>query len=127
MSLCAERSEKICFWLRPEAAACLCVSVATKGGKMAFAPIGVEEYVKPHMQSNPDEDPVDLLERLRMCVSEALGGARCHCGEPIWVIGSTFVGHMCFTCITGEADPSEDYEIDEVLETRRASDPEWPW
>jgi hypothetical protein len=41
-------------------------------------------------------------------------GARCHCGEPIWVIGSAEAGHACFTCITGEADPSEDYEIAEA-------------
>jgi hypothetical protein len=34
---------------------------------------------------------------------------------PIWAIGSAVVGNACFTCITGEADPSSDYEIDEVL------------
>ena len=27
-----------------------------------------------------------------------------------------FAGSACFTCITGEADPSDDYEIDEALE-----------
>lgn len=48
-------------------------------------------------------------------------GARCDCGEPIWVIGSAETGHMCFTCITGEADPSEDYEIAE------ACDKSWRW
>ena len=44
----------------------------------------------------------------------SLAGARCHCGEPIWVIGSVLRVHACFT-LHGEADPSEDYEIDEVL------------
>ncbi len=62
--------------------------------------------------------PWILLERLRTCVSAALAGACYHWGERIWVIGSTFVGHGCFTCITGEAYPTEDYEIDEVLEAR---------
>lgn len=87
---------------------------------MGFAPIGIDEYVKLHVKSNPDKDAVELIARLRRCVSEALAGARCHCGEPIWVIGSAFAGHACFTCITGEASPSEDYEIDEVLAARGA-------
>ena len=89
--------------------------------KMGFTPIRVEEYVKLHVKSNPEEKPADLLGSFRRCIGEALAGARCHCGEPIWVIGSVFAGHACFTCITGEADPSEDYEIDEVLEARRSS------
>jgi hypothetical protein len=32
--------------------------------------------------------------------------------------GSPVVGNAWFTCITGEADPSSDYEIDEVLKGR---------
>jgi hypothetical protein len=32
--------------------------------------------------------------------------------------GSAVVGNAWFTCITGEADPSSDYEIDEVLKGR---------
>jgi len=86
--------------------------------KMGFVPIGIEEYVKLHVKSNPDENPADLLRRFRVCVGEALAGARCQCGEPIWVIGSAFAGHACFTCITGEAHPDADYEIDEVLNAR---------
>ena len=88
--------------------------------KTGFAPIKVEEYLKRHIKDNPDEDPAELRRAFRRCIREALAGARCHCGEPIWVIGSVFAGHACFTCITGEADPSEDYEIDEVLKARRA-------
>ena len=87
---------------------------------MAFIPIGIAEYVALHVRSNPDEDPVDLAARLRHAVDAARSGARCRCGEPIWVIGSGFAGHACFTCITGEASPESDYEIDEVLEVRRA-------
>ena len=88
---------------------------------MGFVPIGVKEYVKLHIKNNPGEDPSDLLRRFRTCIGDSLAGARCQCGEPIWVIGSVFAGHACFTCTTGEADPSEDYEIDEVLKARRAS------
>jgi hypothetical protein len=46
-------------------------------------------------------------------------GERCDCGEPIWVIGSAVAGHMCFTCITGSANDSEDYEIVEACDKGR--------
>lgn len=85
---------------------------------MGFVPISIKEYVKLHEKANPDENPAGLLARLRACVSDALVGARCRCGEPIWVVGSASVGYGCFTCVTGEAFPSEDYEIDEVLTVR---------
>jgi len=80
-----------------------------------FAPISIEHYVQKHLRSNPDEKPQELRARLCECVAAALGGERCECGEPLWVIGSAVAGHACFTCITGEASPREDYEIDEVL------------
>jgi hypothetical protein len=89
--------------------------VVRRRKKSDFVPIGVEEYVTRHMKSNAGENRAELLRRLRDCISASLGGTRCQCGEPIWVIGSAFVGYMCFTCITGEAFPSDDYEIDEVL------------
>jgi hypothetical protein len=93
-----------------------------KGAKMGFVPIRVVDYIKLHVKSNPDENPVALRKRFRRCIADALGGARCHCGAPIWVIGSVFVGNMCFTCITGEGYPTEDYEIDKVLKAREASE-----
>jgi len=82
---------------------------------MNFVPIGIGEYVELHIKTNPDENPTELLARLRSCVSDALAGARCYCGAPIWVVGSVSVGYGCFACITGEAFPKDDYEIDEVL------------
>ena len=86
---------------------------------MGFKPVGVEQYIRKHAKSNPGDNPEELRKLLRACVKRALAGKRCHCGEPIWVIGSAIAGDACFTCITGEADPSEDYEIDEVLEARQ--------
>ena len=86
--------------------------------EMGFVPIGIQEYAKLHVKANPDENPSELLARLRSCVSDALKGAHCECGAPIWVVGSVSAGYACFTCITGEAFPSEDYEIDEVLAVR---------
>lgn len=32
------------------------------------------------------------------------------CGQPAWKYGGL---GMCFSCTTGEADPSEDYELKE--------------
>lgn len=80
-----------------------------------FAPIGIEPYIQQHLRRNPDEKADALRARLQQSVSAALRGERCQCGEPIWAIGSAVAGHACFTCITGEAHPSGDYEIDEVL------------
>jgi hypothetical protein len=85
---------------------------------MGFVPIAIDKYVQLHVQANPDVDPSELLTRLRSCVSDSLAGARCSCGAPIWVVGSVSAGYACFTCITGEAFPAEDYEIDQVLAAR---------
>ena len=83
--------------------------------RRGFVPISIEQYVRLHVHHNPDEKPAQLHARLRECVTAALRGQRCECGEPLWVIGSAVAGHACFTCITGEAAPTDDYEIDEVL------------
>ena len=85
---------------------------------MSFVPIAIDKYVQLHVQANPDENPRELLTRLRSCVSDALAGARCSCGAPFWVVGSVSAGYACFTCITGDAFPIEDYEIDQVLAAR---------
>jgi hypothetical protein len=82
---------------------------------MGFVPIRMDEFIKLHRKSNPGERPDEFISLLRRSVADARRGARCHCGAPIWAIGSAVVGNACFTCITGEADPSSDYEIDEVL------------
>ena len=47
-------------------------------------------------------------------------GERCQCGQPIWIIGSAEVGLSCFSCITGESHPDEDYEIDMTVITSAA-------
>jgi hypothetical protein len=65
-----------------------------------------------------EADAADIEVRLRKTLKAYQAGARCTCGEPIWVIGSAEVGHMCFTCITGEAYPIEDYESAEALSSR---------
>nr|CAP47785.1 putative integron gene cassette protein [uncultured bacterium]CAP47849.1 putative integron gene cassette protein [uncultured bacterium] len=78
---------------------------------MPFAPIDLDAYVELHMQANPDEDPKDLRTRLKEALTARLAGQKCDCGNPIWVVGSASAGHACFTCITLEAAPDDDYEI----------------
>lgn len=81
-----------------------------------FIPISIDNYVRKQLVSNPDVDRDDLISRLRSALASARAGARCECGGPIWVIGSAEAGLSCFTCITGEADPSDDYEIAEAID-----------
>jgi hypothetical protein len=65
---------------------------------MTFVPIQLEEYVKLHLRSNPRENRADVTARLRSALADYKAGRRCHCGAPIWVIGSagsrTYVLHV---------------------------------
>lgn len=81
---------------------------------MTFVPISINAYIEGYLRSNPRADRAELVTRLRNTLAAHKSGARCWCGSRIWVIGSAEVGHACFTCITGEADPSGDYEIEEA-------------
>lgn len=83
--------------------------------KTGFVPISLEEYVELHIKSNPDTSREEITITLRGALEAYKEGAKCIvCGKPIWVIGSAFGTNMCFTCITGEAIPEDDYEIDEA-------------
>jgi hypothetical protein len=77
-----------------------------------FVPISLERFVALHLKGNPGENGRLLRQSLEEAVRAKRAGKLCTCGNPIWAIGSAFVGHACFTCITGEADASKDYEID---------------
>jgi hypothetical protein len=79
---------------------------------MGFKKISIEKYMELHLKSNPSENKNDLEKRLKSALKEYKKGIKCLCGNDIWVIGSAFVGNSCFTCITGESEPTDDYEID---------------
>lgn len=81
-----------------------------------FCPISLDDYIEKHLAGNPSVAREDLAERLRFALAAARAGQRCECGNPIWVIGSAEVGLSCFNCITGEAVPTDDYEIAEALD-----------
>lgn len=82
---------------------------------MGFIPISINEYIKKHLKSNPDKNEADLRKRLNEALSDYKKGLKCQCGNDIWVIGSASVGNSCFTCITGERYPTDDYEIDSAI------------
>ena len=76
-----------------------------------FTPISVDEFVGLHKKNNPNTDTDNLKENLHHFRKLKLEGQKCDCGNPIWIIGSAIAGLGCFTCITGETDSSDDYEI----------------
>ena len=83
---------------------------------MGFVPIHLRDYVRLYLKSNPGAGKDDITARLQSALEDYKAGKRCACGASIWVIGSADAGLMCFTCITGSADCSDDYEIAEACE-----------
>ena len=72
-----------------------------------FTYISIEEFADGVVKNNKDTNRKELIASLR----EALAAKKS--GAPIWAAGSAITGtNMCFTCTTGEADDSEDYEIE---------------
>ena len=79
-------------------------------------PISLERFLKDYKKLNPMANIAELRMALVHAVNAKKNGAVCAiCGQPIWAIGMAIVDwEACFTCITGEADCSEDYEISSV-------------
>jgi hypothetical protein len=86
--------------------------------KMGFVPITFDKYIAKHLESNSSTKEVDLRNHLRSALNDYKNGIKCSCGNDIWVIGSASVGNSCFTCITGESYPTDDYEIDSAINKR---------
>lgn len=87
---------------------------------MGFIPISINAYIKKHLKNNPSENEKDLRKRLNSALSDYKKGIKCSCGNDIWVIGSASVGNSCFTCITGESYPTDDYEIESAIIKRES-------
>jgi hypothetical protein len=85
---------------------------------MGFIPISTNTYIKKHLKNNPSEKDKDLRKRLNSALTDYKKGIKCSCGNDIWVVGSASVGNTCFTCLTGESYPIEDYEIDSAITKR---------
>jgi hypothetical protein len=78
--------------------------------------ISIKEFLKSYKKNSPLADIKEIEIFLNQAIKDKKDGAICiACGRPIWAIGSAICDiHMCFTCITGEANDSKDYEINEV-------------
>lgn len=81
-----------------------------------FKPISLESYVELHINANPDVSREEIRGGLMSALKDHKRGVRCDCGNPIWVIGSAVAGIACFTCITGDSVPDDDYELDEAMQ-----------
>lgn len=80
--------------------------------KRGFQLISKDAYVDLFLKDNPGEDRSEVISRLDESIAAYRNGVRCNCGSPIWIIGSAEAGLGCFSCISGEADPEKDFEID---------------
>lgn len=80
-----------------------------------LTPISIEKFADMVMKNNKGQyKRGELLASLRSARNAKKNGAAClQCGAPIWAAGSAIMGtNLCFSCATGEADDSEDYEIE---------------
>ncbi len=85
---------------------------------MGFVPISIKGYLKKHLKNNPGQNEKDLRKRLNLAIEDYRKGIKCSCGNDIWVVGSASVGNSCFTCITGESFPTDEYEIESAIKKR---------
>lgn len=63
-------------------------------------------YITPTELLKQHPDCEQTLEELQALASQDDG--YCECGNLIWKYSGL---DMCFTCITGETDASDDYEL----------------
>jgi len=82
---------------------------------MGFIPISITDYVQIHLKKNPNDKGQVITDNLIKALKDFRNGIKCECGNDLWVIGSAFIGNSCFTCITGDSFPSDDYEIDKAI------------
>lgn len=77
--------------------------------------ISIDEYLNDVSTDDPSITKKVIRKKLKAALKRKRNGARCEvCGQPIWAAGSALCGtDMCFQCITGESDDSDDYEIKE--------------
>lgn len=76
-------------------------------------PISIKKFADLTVKNNSGTNKAELITSLKDTLARKNAGAACVCcGNPIWAAGSAITGSdMCFSCTTGEADSSEDYEV----------------
>jgi len=93
---------------------------------MGFISISIEDYLDLHIKNNPDTNRASLKANLKKAHWDFKNGVRCECGNDIWVVGSAVMGNKCYTCITGEDDPKDNYEIEWALNKNTSNVDELP-
>ena len=83
-----------------------------KFANIDFKKISIDKFLEKYKFSNPKEDINKLKNSIIHLKQLKAEGVKCNCGNSIWIIGSAISGKGCFTCITGESDYSNDYEIE---------------
>lgn len=78
-----------------------------------FNYISIDNFIIKTFDNNSNLNSQELKESLNEFKIRKLKGEVCNCGNEIWIIGSAYSGKGCFTCITGETDCSDDYEIEQ--------------
>lgn len=76
--------------------------------------IKVKEFAKKYVERNKEEKLVNVINNLNEALKRKKSGELCSIckSNPIWAIGSALGGFKgCFTCITGEIDDSNEYEV----------------
>ncbi len=78
-----------------------------------MVPISIDKFTRKVLESNDNLDGKEFKRVLKNALERKKSGVKCiNCGCPIWAIGPTICGwDGCFSCITGEADDSANYEI----------------
>jgi len=79
---------------------------------MIFNLISIDEFIANTIKNNPSLKAADLRKDLIEFKIRKSRGEKCFCGNPLWIIGSAITRKGCFTCITGESNCSDDYEIE---------------
>ena len=86
-----------------------------KTEKHGFTPISKEALVESYLKNNPGDSRDEIESAVERSLDFYRKRKKCTCGNPIWVVVSTLTGAACFTGITGEAKPDDDYEIEEAI------------
>ena len=86
-----------------------------KTEKHGFTPISKHAFIDSYLENNPETNRTEMDSAIERSLEFYRNGEKGRCGNPIWVVGSAVAGAACFTCITGESKPDDDFEIDEAI------------
>lgn len=76
--------------------------------------VSIDEYERIVTAANKRLDGQQVRQWLKLALEAKKDGVICiRCGSPIWAAGSAITGrYMCFSCLTGERNDTDDYEIE---------------